>query len=65
MLGLTGSQEQDSDSLLSLAQSLHRHFMIFRVDVGCAVQEHFEQLLCVFYHLQKVAHPKLRGIFAV
>jgi hypothetical protein len=26
-------------------------FHDFRVDVGCAVQEHFEQLLYVLYHL--------------
>jgi len=34
MLGLTESQEQDSDSLLRLAQSLHRHFMILELTLG-------------------------------
>jgi len=34
MLGLTGSQEQDSDSLLSLAQSLHRYFRILELTLG-------------------------------
>jgi len=47
VLGMTKSQEQDSDSLLRLAQSLHKHFMILELTLGVQSRTFWAAAVCV------------------